>query len=69
MKYDLKDITFTIPVRIDTPDRLYNINYTVEYLLRNFDTNIIIYENGPEPKYNNRNTADEGVGDGVATQV
>ena len=55
MKYNLKDITFTIPVRIDTPDRLYNINYTVEYLLRNFDTNIIVYENGPEPKYNNRN--------------
>ena len=43
MKYDLKDITFTIPVRIDTPDRLYNINYTVEFLLRNFNNNIIVY--------------------------
>lgn len=55
MKLNLKDITFTIPVRIDSPDRLYNINYTVEYLLRNFDTNVIVYENGPEPRYSNRN--------------
>lgn len=55
MKISLKDVTFTIPVRIDSADRLYNINYTVEYLLRNFDTNIIVYENGPTPRYENRN--------------
>ena len=51
---DLKDITFTIPVRIESTDRLNNLNYIVEFLLHNFDTNIIVYENGPAQVYENK---------------
>lgn len=47
MAANLLDVTFTIPVRIDSLDRLYNINYVVDYLNYNFNTNIIIFENGP----------------------
>ena len=46
MKHDLKDITFTIPVRIDSKDRFDNIHYIIDYLTANFDTNIIVFENG-----------------------
>jgi hypothetical protein len=55
MKPNLQQITFNIPVRIDSQDRLDNLNYSVEFLLRHFDTNVIVYENGPEPRYPNRN--------------
>lgn len=52
MKINLKDITFTIPLRVDSTDRLHNINYVVNYLNSNFITNIFIYESGPEPRFN-----------------
>jgi hypothetical protein len=56
MKTDLKDVTFTIPVRIDSEDRQFNINYIISYLLHNFDTNVIVYENGPKQLFvNNHN--------------
>lgn len=42
MKYDLKDVAFLIALRIDRDDRLYNINITIKYLLKNFLTNIIL---------------------------
>lgn len=45
---DLKDITFTIPVRIDSVDRRENLICIINYLLSGFDTNIIVYENGPD---------------------
>jgi predicted glycosyltransferase involved in capsule biosynthesis len=48
MKHDLKDITFTIPVRIDSQDRINNINYILDYIFTNFDTNVIVFENGPK---------------------
>jgi hypothetical protein len=54
MKIDLKNLTFTIPVRIDSEDRAFNLNYIIEYLLHNFDTNIIVYENGPNPVFKNK---------------
>lgn len=44
MKYDLKDVTFIIPVRIDSSDRLRNLFLSVSYILKYFDTNIIIKE-------------------------
>ena len=50
MKYDLTDITFTIPVRIDSHQRHDNLNYILNYLKNNFETNIIVYENGPAQK-------------------
>ena len=46
MKFNLKDITFTIPVRIDSIDRQENLTCIINHLLA-YDTNIIIYENGP----------------------
>ena len=46
MSVDLKDITFTIPVRIDSRDRYQNLICIINHLLA-FNTNIIIYENGP----------------------
>ena len=41
---DLKEATFIIPIRIESPDRLRNVITTVAFLLENFDTNIIIKE-------------------------
>lgn len=54
-KFDLTDFTFLIPVRIDSIVRLENLMMTVDYIQRNFDTNIIIlhaskYENTFIPK-------------------
>jgi predicted glycosyltransferase involved in capsule biosynthesis len=46
MSVDLKDITFTIPVRIDSRDRYQNLICIINHLLA-FNTNIIIFENGP----------------------
>lgn len=43
-KYDLKDTTFIIPIRIDTIDRLENLHFTISHLLKNFSTNILIWE-------------------------
>ena len=44
MKYDLKDTTIIIPVRIDSIVRLENLLLTVDNLISNFDTNIIVVE-------------------------
>jgi hypothetical protein len=44
MKYDLRDTTFVIPVRIDSMIRLENLLLTLENLESNFDTNIVLVE-------------------------
>ena len=44
MKYDLKDTTFIIPLRIESGDRMRNVITSLCYLLSNFDTNIIVKE-------------------------
>lgn len=41
-----KDVTFIIPVSFDSRDRQKNLELTVFYLMSNFDTNIIIGEQG-----------------------
>lgn len=41
---NLKDVTFTIPIRIDTAERKRNLRTTVHYLNAHFDTNIMICE-------------------------
>ena len=41
---NLLDTTFTIPVQIDTQDRMQNLSLVVKYLQKHFDTNIIIGE-------------------------
>ena len=40
----LKEATFVIPLRIETDDRMRNIITTLIYLLRSFDTNVIVKE-------------------------
>ena len=44
MKHDLRDITFIIPVRIDSMIRLENLLLTLDNLESNFDTHIVIIE-------------------------
>ncbi|MDB5141105.1 MAG: Uncharacterized protein JWR12_3021 [Mucilaginibacter sp.] len=43
-KRDLSDVTFLIPIRIDTNDRLQNLYTIINYIDRNFKTNIILLE-------------------------
>jgi hypothetical protein len=43
-KQDLKDCTFIIPVKIDSYDREQNFKFVIDYLTKNFDTNIVITE-------------------------
>jgi SAM-dependent methyltransferase len=45
-KIDLKDVTFTIPVLMDSTDRKQNLNLSVCLLQRDFDTNVIVGEQG-----------------------
>ena len=44
MKQDLTNTTFIIPLRIDSGDRLNNLVYNLEYLTKNFNTNILVLE-------------------------
>ncbi|TKG94395.1 hypothetical protein EYV94_14040 [Puteibacter caeruleilacunae] len=44
MKYDLKDCTFLIPVRLDSIDRLVNLRAILIFLEQHFETNIHILE-------------------------
>ena len=50
MKYNLKEITFLIPIRLDSIKRLENLIIVVEFLHKLFDTNIFILE---ASEYNN----------------
>jgi hypothetical protein len=50
LKHDLSDLTFCIPVRIDSQDRLDNLELIVDYLKHHFQTNIIVYEDDLDSK-------------------
>jgi 2-polyprenyl-3-methyl-5-hydroxy-6-metoxy-1,4-benzoquinol methylase len=50
-KIDLKDVTFTIPVLWDHNDRKQNFDLTLCILQKDFDTNIIVGEQGKEKKF------------------
>jgi len=50
-KINLKDLTFTIPVRYDTDDRIRNLIALLNYLTHWFDTNIIVWEEDNAPKF------------------
>jgi predicted glycosyltransferase involved in capsule biosynthesis len=41
---DLKDTTFIIPIMIDSQDRVDNLIINLNFLAKNFNTNIIIFE-------------------------
>lgn len=45
-KYDLTNTTFVIPVYYDHPNRRHNLMLTIAWLLKHFDTNIIVGEQG-----------------------
>lgn len=41
---DFKDVTFIVPIKFDSEDRKTNFKISMRYILRNFDTNIIVME-------------------------
>lgn len=44
MRYDLKDTTFLIYLRIDSFDRLLNLNIAIGHIVKHFNTNIHLLE-------------------------
>ncbi len=49
MKIDLSDVTFTIPVNVDSNDRLRNLSIVINYIKKYFYTNILIGEASTSP--------------------
>jgi len=49
-RHDLKDLTFIIPLRIDSAERQENLETVISYLLRHFETNIMVLEADKEGK-------------------
>lgn len=45
-KLNLQDVTFTIPVHYDHPDRKKNLDLSLCMLLKSFETNVIVAEQG-----------------------
>ena len=43
-RWDLSECTFIMPLRIESADRMRNVITTIIYLLRNFDTKVIVKE-------------------------
>lgn len=59
-KYDLTDVSFLIPIRLDSIIRLENLIASIKFLLKNFKTKVIVlqadkYDNGILKKLLNRN--------------
>jgi N-terminal domain of galactosyltransferase/Tetratricopeptide repeat len=51
-RLDLKDVTFLIPLRADSGDRLRNLGIILRYLDEHLDTNILICEDDPgDPQF------------------
>lgn len=48
MKIDLKDVTFCIPVKLDSSQRSENLRISREYILDNFDTTVLVAEQAPK---------------------
>jgi hypothetical protein len=43
----LQDVTFIIPIRIDSEDRIFNLQFVLNWLMNNLETKVIIKESGP----------------------
>ena len=43
-KIDLKDVTFLIPLRLDSIERVENLQLTIDFLVRHFDTQNIVLD-------------------------
>lgn len=50
MRIDLNDITFLLPVRIDSSDRQDNLKMAIQFLTKYFRTHIIVLEADSEPR-------------------
>lgn len=50
----LKDLTILIALKVDSKDRVDNLDIVMQYLQHHFDTNIVICEQDTEPKLSNR---------------
>jgi glycosyltransferase involved in cell wall biosynthesis len=50
-KTDLMDVTFAIPLRIDSPQTIENTNTVIKYIDQHFKTNICILEADSEQRY------------------
>lgn len=53
LKIDLKDITFCIPVRIESSHRMRNLKTLLKYLDKFFNTNYIVLEADNTPLFDN----------------
>jgi glycosyltransferase involved in cell wall biosynthesis len=51
IKYDLRDVTFVFPIRIESQERIENINSILSFITRYFNTNIRILESDNEQHY------------------
>jgi len=51
LRIDLSDVTFVVPLRIDSPERKANIDTLIKYTFRNFRTKFIILEADLERRY------------------
>ena len=47
----LTDVTFVIPVRIDSPERARNLDLLINYIIRSFDSNILVMEADSQQRY------------------
>lgn len=50
-RIDLTDVTFTIPVKFDHQHRIENLELTVQFLQKHFDTNIMVMEMDNTPHF------------------
>lgn len=61
MKYDMKDIAILMIVKYDSVDRLENTLVVVDYILKNFNTNLYVWEVGTFNNHIFRNLFKEGI--------
>ena len=47
----LTDVTFVIPVRIDSPERSRNLDVLIDFIMRQFDSYILVMEADSEQRY------------------
>jgi hypothetical protein len=47
----LKDATFIIPIRLDSEERGRNVKISIDYLLKNLETNIVVFESDTYSKF------------------
>ena len=53
-RIDLQDVTFIIPVRIDSEDRLENLHVVTRYLVKHFHSHILVIEADDIPRVNKK---------------